>query len=239
MSAPGGERVAFPAVEGEQQETAEAFFATPDDVRLLEALRRDDKEAFATLVDRHASAMLRVASTYVRSRAVAEEVVQDTWIAVLRGLTRFEGRASLKTWIFRILTNTAKTRAEREGRTVPFADVTLGPEDELSVSPERFLGGRSDRAGWWAAPLQRWPDDKPAEQLFARETRERISRAIEALPSVQRIVITLRDIEGWSAEEVCSALELSDGNQRLLLHRARSRVRHSLERYLEGSEELT
>ncbi len=226
-------------MEDEENERVEAVLAPPDDDRLLRALRGGDPDAFATLVDRHASVMLRVASTYVGSLAVAEEVVQDTWIAVLGGLGRFEGRSSLKTWIFRILTNSAKTRAQREGRTVPFSDVSLvAVEDEHAVSPERFLdAGHGDRAGWWATPLQRWPDDNPAERLFARETRERISRAIEALPPTQRVVITLRDIEGWSADEVCDALELSDENQRLLLHRARSRARRSLERYFRGSEE--
>lgn len=170
---------------------------------------------------------------------MAEEVVQDTWIAVLGGVDRFEGRSSLKTWVFRILTNSAKTRAEREGRTVPLSDVSpVGFGDEQAVSPERFLNAEhGDRAGWWATPLQRWPDDNPAERLFARETRERISRAIGALPPTQRVVITLRDIEGWSADEVCDALELSEENQRLLLHRARSRARRSLERYFRGSEE--
>ncbi|MCA1700515.1 MAG: sigma-70 family RNA polymerase sigma factor [Actinobacteria bacterium] len=212
------------------------MFGSHDEARLLDALRRGDAEAFETIVHRHASAMLRVALTYVRSRAVAEEVVQDTWIAVLGAVDRFERRSSLKTWIFRILTNTAKTRAAREGRTVPFSDLPrAASQDESAVEPERFLD-QGSRAGSWAHALHRWADDSPAERLYARETRERVSRAIRALPPAQRIVLALRDVEGWSAAEVCDALELSDENQRVLLHRARSRVRRALERYFEGSQ---
>ena len=217
-----------------QDETVAAIVPAPDDVRLLDALRRGDEAAFATLVDRHTLPMLRVAVTYVGSRAVAEEVVQDTWLAVLSGLDRFEGRSSLKTWIFRILTNAAKTRAEREGRTVPFSEwppAVLG--EEQAVGPERFLAaGQEGRAGWWATPLQRWPDDSPAARLFARETRERIGKAIGALPPTQRVVITLRDVEGWSPKEVCNVLEISETNQRVLLHRARTKVRRALDEYL-------
>ncbi len=223
---------------GRPEEIFESTAASPEDEQLLEALRRGEDGPFATLVDRHSSAMLHLASSYVRSRAVAEEVVQDAWVSVLRGIDRFEGRSSLKTWIFRILTNTAKTRAQREGRTVPFSD--LAPEiggGEPAVEPERFLdASHAGRAGWWAAPPRRWADESPSEQLFARETRERISRAIGALPPMQRVVITLRDVEGWAADEVCDALELSGENQRVLLHRARSRVRRSLERFVEGEE---
>lgn len=219
---------------GSREDGVEMIVATPDEERLLGNLRRGDEEAFAALVDCHSSSMLRVATMYVRSRAVAEEVVQDTWIRVLRGVGRFEGRSSLKTWIFRILTNSAKTRAEQEGRSVPFSELAWPEADHPpSVDLSRFRDAtHGERADWWVAPLNRWPNQDPSDRLFARETRTRIRRAIAGLPPKQRIVLTLRDIEGWSAEEVCDALELSDQNQRLLLHRARSRLRSSLERYL-------
>ena len=177
-------------------------------------------------------AMLGVASLYVRDRAVAEEVVQEAWLGVLAGIDRFEGRSSLKTWLFRILTNTAKTRGERESRSVPFsalaeADAEEGP----SVDPDRFLGPEYRFGGHWAAPPHRWAD-VPDERLLARETQAVIAAAIEELPAAQRTVISLRDVEGWSAEEVCNALGLSETNQRVLLHRARTKVRHALEEYL-------
>jgi RNA polymerase sigma-70 factor (ECF subfamily) len=174
--------------------------------------------------------MLRIALLYVPSRAVAEEVVQETWLAVLTGLERFEGRSSLRTWLFRILTNRAKTRGQREGRTVPFsAFASDGDEDEVAVSIDRFLGADSRHHGHWAAP----PRGVPEERLLAAEARERIQAAIEALPPNQRAVITLRDLEGLSAEEACNVLGLSETNQRVLLHRARSKVRAAFERYLD------
>jgi len=225
-------------VGGGDQETGEALDAASDEARLIDDLRGGDECAFARLVDQHGSAMLRVAASYVKSRTVAEEVVQDTWLAVLNGLERFEGRSSLRTWIFRILTNAAKTRAEREGRIVSFSDIASATRNaEPALELERFLdASHGGPAGWWVAPLRRWPDDGPAERLFARETRARISRAIGALAPAQRIVITLRDVEGWSADEVCEALEISDENQRVLLNRARARVRRSLEQHLDASK---
>ncbi len=167
--------------------------------------------------------LLRVAQLYVSSRAVAEEVVQETWLGVLKGLERFEGRSSVKTWIFRILANQAKSRGKREGRIVPFSSLG-GEDDERAVDPERF-----DTTGHWEAP----PRAVPEERLLAREARERIDAAIEALPPNQRAVITLRDVEGFGAEEACSVLGLSETNQRVLLHRARSKVRAALEEYFE------
>jgi RNA polymerase sigma-70 factor, ECF subfamily len=201
------------------------------DQGLVAALRDGDEQAFASLVDRHSAAMVRVAMAYVPSRAAAQEVVQETWIAVMRGIDRFEGRASLKTWIFRILTNIAMRAGARERRSVPFsalaeAEDTGGP----SVDPDRFLPADSALfPGHWAIMPTRWPT--PEEGLLAGETREVIAAAIAELPVAQRTVIALRDIEGWSSEEVSQALEISAGNQRVLLHRARSRVRTAIEDY--------
>jgi RNA polymerase sigma-70 factor, ECF subfamily len=196
-----------------------------EDTQLVERLRAGDEAAFAMLVHDYGGAMLRVAQMYVSSRAVAEEVVQEAWLGVLNGIDRFEGRSSLKTWIFRIVANTAKTRGQREGRSLPFS--SLGDDTggfEPAVAPERFIG-----TGHWGIPPRAWPE----ERLLSDETRAVIERAIEGLPPAQRRVISLRDVEGWSADEVRNALELSETNQRVLLHRARSKVRRALEHYLE------
>jgi RNA polymerase sigma-70 factor (ECF subfamily) len=167
---------------------------------------------------------------FVRDRQSAEEVVQETWLAVLNGIDRFEGRSSLKTWLFRILTNRAKTRGQRDGRMVPFSSLAgSGEEGEPAVDPDRFLGPDSPHPGAWAAPPRAWPQDKVLEH----ETLGVINDAIEELPETQREVIRLRDVEGWSPMEVAEALEISDGNQRVLLHRARSKVRTALEAYLD------
>ena len=206
-----------------------------NDAELVARLQAGDDEAFVTLVDRFHAPMLRLAANYVPNRAVAEEVVQDTWIGVLNGIDRFEGRSSLKTWIFRILTNIAKTRAQREGRTLPFSALQR-PDvvQEPAVEPERFRDPEDPRwPGHWASPPQPWG---PEERLLGGETRAVIERAVEQLPGPQRAVISLRDIEGWSAEEVCNALELSETNQRVILHRARSKVRRALEDYLSETE---
>lgn len=208
-----------------------------DDADLVRALRKGNEEAFRHLVDEHSPALLRVAMGYVGSRASAEEVVQETWVGVLRGVDRFEGRSSLRTWIFRILTNTAKTRATRESRAVPFS--SLGGEEGAGggpvVDPDRFLPHDDPSApGHWASAPKRW--DTPEEGLLSSEVREVILATIKMLPPSQRIVVTLRDIEGWPAKEVCEALELSDGNQRVLLHRGRSKVRGELERYFEATD---
>lgn len=205
-----------------------------EEQRLIARLRAHDEDAFMELVDRYGASLLRVALLFVSTRAVAEEVVQETWLGVLAGIDRFEGRSSLKTWIFRILTNRAKTRAVRESRSIPFsslAQAELG-DDEPSVDPDRFLPSDHPRwPGHWASAPQSWAE-LPEQRLLGAETRSVISEAIDMLPPVQRAVISLRDVEGWGSDEVRQALDLSEGNQRVLLHRARSKVRAALDEYL-------
>jgi RNA polymerase sigma-70 factor (ECF subfamily) len=202
-----------------------------DDHELVQRLRDGDESAFVELIDRYGATMLRVAQMYVRDRATAEEVVQETWLAVLNGIDRFEERSSLKTWLFRILTNRAKTRGERDGRMVPFSSLAgANPDaDEPSVDPDRFFGPDSPHPGAWAAPPVGWPQDK----LLERETLSVIEMAIDELPEAQREVILLRDVDGWTPMEVSDVLGITDGNQRVLLHRARSKVRAALEDYLD------
>lgn len=205
-----------------------------EDIRLLKALREGDESAFASLLATYHSACLNLAMTYVRNRSVAEEVVQETWLGVIRGLERFEGRSSLRTWIFRIVSNIAKTRAQREGRSVPLSALAgaQGEDHDSFVDTDRFLdSSHGGLAGHWASPPVRW-DTIPEESMSAKETLARIRDAIETLPPSQRAVITLRDIEHWTSEEVCDLLDLSEVNQRVLLHRARSKVRAELEEYL-------
>jgi RNA polymerase sigma-70 factor (ECF subfamily) len=201
-----------------------------DDHELVQRLRNGDESAFVELIDRYGATMLRVAQMYVRDRATAEEVVQETWLAVLNGIDRFEERSSLKTWLFRILTNRAKTRGERDGRMVPFSSLAgANPDaDEPSVDPDRFFGPDSPHPGAWAAPPVGWPQDK----LLERETLSVIEMAIDQLPEAQREVILLRDVDGWTPMEVSDVLGITNGNQRVLLHRARSKVRAALEDYL-------
>jgi RNA polymerase sigma-70 factor (ECF subfamily) len=201
------------------------------DAELLARLRNGDEGAFMELVDRYGPLMLRIALGHVPSRAVAEEVVQESWLGVLQGLDRFEGRSSLKTWILRIVANRARTRGERERRSVPLS--SLEPAgDEASVDPDRFLPPDHPLyPGGWSAPPRGWPE----ERLLAAETLDKVRNAIAMLPPRQQEVILLRDVEGWAPDEVSAALELSDGNQRVLLHRARSKVRGELERYFEDA----
>jgi RNA polymerase sigma-70 factor, ECF subfamily len=206
---------------------------SPDDLALVESLRSGDERSFSALIGRHHRPMLRLARVYVSSEAVAEEVVQEAWIGVIQGLDGFEARCSLKTWIFRILTNTAKKRGAREGRTIPFSSLwSAGSEPaEPAVSAERFCGADAQYAGHWRSFPVPW-DDVPEERLLSREVLDQIEDAIRSLPPSQREVITLRDVEGLSGPEVCTILGISEGNQRVLLHRARSKVRRALERYL-------
>jgi RNA polymerase sigma-70 factor (ECF subfamily) len=203
---------------------------TPADARLVDGLRRKDESAFAELMRMYGAAMLRVAQMYVSSRAVAEEVVAEAWLAVLNGIDRFEGRSSLKTWLFRIVANTAKTRGVREARTVPLSAL-VDDDGESAVDVDRFLGSDARFPGHWSVPPQSWAG-APEERLIADETLDVIEQEIQRLPPLQAAVITLRDVEGFSAEEVRNALEISETNQRVLLHRARSKVRRALEEYL-------
>ena len=202
-----------------------------EEERLLRGLRAGDEQAFAALVDAYGASLLRVAMLFVQSRAVAEEVVQEAWLGLLKGLDRFEGRSSLKTWLFRVLANIAKTRAIRESRSLPFSALGDALDDEPAVDPGRFLDSGHRWAEHWSSGPVRW-DDAPESRLLARETRAVVEDAIAALPDGQRAVISLRDIEGWSSEEVCELFSISEVNQRVLLHRARSRVRAALETYL-------
>jgi RNA polymerase sigma-70 factor (ECF subfamily) len=202
-----------------------------EEMRLVDGLRAGDEAAFVELMRLYGGSMLRIAQLYVRSRAVAEEVVQETWLAVLKGIDRFEGRSSLKTWLFRILTNTAKTRAVREGRSVPFSALAGDEEDGPSVDPDRFLGPDDRFPGHWSAPPSSWGAE-PEERLIASETLDVIKREIDRLPPAQALVITMRDVEGFTSDEVRNALDISETNQRVLLHRARTKVRRALEEYL-------
>ena len=201
------------------------------ELALVEALRAGDENAFAELVRLHHRSLVRGAQIYVSSVAVAEEVAQETWLAVFTGIGRFEARSSFKTWLFRILTNIAKTRAQREGRTLPLSALeNPAGVPEPAVEPDRFLDAEHPRwPGHWASRPAPWT---PEERLVGAETRDVVARAIEALPANQRAVISLRDVEGWSSEEVCNALGLTETNQRVLLHRARSKVRRALDDYL-------
>jgi RNA polymerase sigma-70 factor (ECF subfamily) len=208
--------------------------ACAEDLERVAALRRGDEAAFVELVHRLHGPMLRLAMAYVSSRSVAEEVVQEAWLGVLQRIDGFEGRSSLRTWILRIAANLAKTRGARERRSVPFSAVA-NPDVEAGeppLAPGRFLESGHRWAGHWATPPRSW-QDVPEERLLATETTAHVREAIETLPPSQRAVIALRDVQGWSAPEVCDLLELSEGNQRVLLHRARCKVRAALERYFD------
>jgi RNA polymerase sigma-70 factor, ECF subfamily len=204
-----------------------------DDATLARALSAGDDDAFAHLLDRYHGQLVRLALQYVPSRAVAEEVVQDTWLAVIRGIDRFEGRSSLKTWLFRILMNIARTRGVKEHRSIPFAALVDDDTDEPPVDPSRFR--RFRHAGHWKQPPVPWPD--PEERALQQEELAVVRTAIDRLPETQRTVITMRDVLGLTSDEVCEALDITAVNQRVLLHRARSRVRTVLEQHF--APELT
>jgi RNA polymerase sigma-70 factor, ECF subfamily len=209
--------------------------AVESDAALLERLRAGDESAFETLLSRHDAAMRRVARTFVRTDSAADEVVQDAWLGVLRGLDGFEGRSSLRTWIFQILLNNARTRGQRERRTLPFSSLRRSNQegrDEPAVDADRFQGRRGEYPGHWARPPAEW--DSPEERLAGDAAREVLLSAISKLPERQREVLALRDIQGYTAEDVCNALRLTETNQRVLLHRARSKVRAALERHFDS-----
>ena len=197
--------------------------AVDRDAELLARLRAGDEAAYTEIVRRYHGALVRVASAHVRSAALAEEIAQDAWVAVLNGLARFEGRSSFRTWLFTIAANLAKTRGAREARMLPFSALARQEsEDERPVEADRFL----EDGHWGDAPAE-WRN--PEARLQDGETLAQIERAIAALPEAQRTVITLRDVRGLEADEVCEMLGISDGNQRVLLHRARAKVRRTLE----------
>jgi RNA polymerase sigma-70 factor (ECF subfamily) len=201
-----------------------------NDDALLVALREGDERAFAALVEQWSGIMLRLALAHVETRATAEEVVQDAWLTVLRSLDRFERRSTLRTWVLGIVVNVSRSRARTERREIP-----MPTESDCTVDPARFLP--ADHARWprhWAAPPRPWAT--PEDDLLAGETRTVILNAIDALPSAQREVLVLRDIEGMSSTDVCSVLEVTASNQRVLLHRGRARVRHALEKYFAATE---
>lgn len=207
--------------------------APADDQALVERARAGDEDAFAALVRRYTPMLMRLARMYVPTDALAEDVVQETWVAVLRGLDRFEGRSAFKTWLFRILVNRAKTRGVREHRTIPFASVGGGDGVEgdsegegPTVDPSRFTS-----AGAWTSAPADWHDD-PEAALESEEALRIAREAIAELPERQRIVITLRDLEGLSSDEVRNVLDVSETNQRVLLHRARTKVRKALEDWI-------
>jgi len=203
--------------------------AVAQDSPLVDALRAGDEGAFLGLVGKLHSAMIRFARGFVHSDAAAEDVVQDTWAVVLGDIDRFEGRSTLRSWIFGILGNLARTRATRDGRAIPLS--ALEPDEgEPAVDPGEFWPPSHPR---WAGHWAKWPEPWPEEQLLSREALARVREAIDRLPEGQRAVIQLRDVEGWSSQEVCQALGLSEVNQRVLLHRARSRVRREIARHVE------
>jgi RNA polymerase sigma-70 factor, ECF subfamily len=196
--------------------------AGDEDLELLERLQAGDADAFQRLVARHHASMLRLACSLVSSRAVAEEVVQDTWLGVVRGIDRFAGRSTLRTWLLAILVNRARSAAALERRSVAIGDA--GPV----VDRARF-----DSSGAWSSPPQHWTEASD-ERMLAQALAEPIRAALEGLPPRQRQVVTLRDVDGMSAREVCHVLSISEGNQRVLLHRGRSRLRSALEAEMEG-----
>ena len=202
------------------------------DVELVELLRKGDEAAFGWLIDTYGGSLKRLALAFVAGDAMAEDVVQETWLAVLTGIARFEGRSAVKTWLFQILANRAKTHAVRERRTIPFSDLEIGGAGaEPAVKVGRFLSlDHPDFPGHWASPGHRWAE-MAEDPVIGRETMAVLRRGLEGLPRAQRVVVELRDVKGWTTAEVCAALELSEANQRVLLHRGRSRLRAVLEVY--------
>lgn len=206
-----------------------------DDDELVARLRAGDEGAFRELLDRYGAPLRRVARTYVATDAAADEVVQDTWVGVLRGIDRFEQRSSLKTWIYRILMNIARTRGARDKRSVPFS--SLGPDDEdaPTIAAERFQGADGRSPGHWTAFPTRW-HDHPEVRALAHETLGVVREALDRLPPSQQEVVRLRDLEGWTSAEVCNALGLTETNQRVLLHRGRAKLRAALETYFDEAK---
>lgn len=219
-------------IESQQDEAP----ALADETVLLASLRAGDEAAFNAIIERYHSGMLRLARMYVQNASSAEEVVQEAWLGLLTGLARFEGRSSLKTYLFRIVVNCARTRFRKDARTIPFSAL-FSPGDDVSeaaLPADRFRDG-GPLAGHWSSPPKSWAET-PERSALSAETRRLVDEAIAALPPNQREVITLRDVEGWDADEVCNALGISATNQRVLLHRGRSKVRVALEQYFDASQ---
>ncbi len=206
-----------------------------DEVDLVSRLRQGDEQAFTTLVDRYHTSLVRLALAHVSDQSVAEEVVQESWIGVLEGLDRFEGRASLKTWIFRIVANKAKTRGVRESRHTTFADFGGSDEDfdEPAVDPARFRTS-GHWVDYWSTYPQPWDEETPEKCLLTKEGSAYLEEAIQGLPPKLKQILILRDVEGVDSKDVCSILAVSEANQRVLIHRARAKVRQALERYVTG-----
>jgi RNA polymerase sigma-70 factor, ECF subfamily len=221
-----------PVTAGDDRDARRAFDPRDAEERaLVEALRHGDEVAFTTLLDRYQSSLVRLAMMYVPNRQAAEDAVQDTWMGVVQGIDRFEGRSSLQTWLFRILLNRAKAKGVAERRQVPASSLDDSEDHGDAVDPARFFDHSSRWAGHWSTPPQSW-DGIPEDRLLGQELRALVEEVVAGLPHAQREVITLRDIRGLSAVEVCTVLDLSEANQRVLLHRARTKVRARLEAYL-------
>jgi RNA polymerase sigma-70 factor (ECF subfamily) len=227
-----------PIVEGRPADArsggaAPSLLGSNDEWRLLERLRGGDESAFVALLDQHGPSLRRLARTYA-SESIADDVVQETWIAAFRGLDGYEGRASLRTWLVRILINIARGRAAVEGRQVPFSAFAVPTgQSEPSVHPDRFRPVEGEWSGHWISYPRRW-DEQPEERFLSSEGVDVALAAIDSLPPAQQEVVTLRDVEGWSSDEVSQALGISQGNQRVLLHRGRSKVRAALELAIVG-----
>ena len=207
-----------------------------DEETLVQQLRAGEEAAFVTLLERHHAPLLRFLRNYLPTAELADDIAQETWLAVLTGIDRFEARSSLRTWIFRIGANRAQTRMRREGRSVSFSALEQGSADHESDAAdiEQLLPrGFSHDQGRWSSMPARW-EEEPETRLLSDETVELVRETVQELPPMQAAVITLRDIEGWTSAEVREALDLTEGNQRVLLHRARMRVRKALESHLEG-----
>lgn len=204
-----------------------------DDRELVERLLAGEEAPFIGLVSRYHGSLLRLARAFVGSHNAAEDVVQETWLAVLNGLDSFEDRGTLKGWIFRILVNRANTRGQRDERWAPLSDDAEDLEDEAAVDGRRFSAG-----GWWAQPPERWVEKEPEELLLRREAQHVLECPLTELPPAQRAVVIMRDIEGLPAKEVCSALQVSDVHQRVLLHRGRSKLRADIEKALASTSRL-
>jgi RNA polymerase sigma-70 factor, ECF subfamily len=207
----------------------------PSDTVLVARLRDGDEAAFELVLDAWSAGLLRLARSFVSTDESAAEVVQETWLAVIQGVARFEGRSSLKTWVFRILANTAKRRGMRESRTIPWSSLQAGEDEGPTVDPTRVRGPGEPYEGHWREFPAPWPSPEPA--VLAGETRAVVSAALARLPARQCIVITLRDVEGLTSEEVSAMLEITPANQRVLLHRARAFVRGELEAYFAAAGE--